>query len=57
MFATDGAKQLGQEANLAKLVAEASVICMPKVPSNFDVDNIRVTKVAKEKEISNKMKK
>lgn len=39
------AKQLGQEANLAKLVAEASCICMPKVPSNFDVDNIRVTKV------------
>lgn len=38
-------KQLGFEAPLAKLVAEACVKVMPPVPSKFDVDNIRVTKV------------
>ena len=38
-------KQLGCEGPLAKLVAEACVQVMPPVPSKFDVDNVRVTKV------------
>jgi len=38
-------KQLGAEGPLAKLVAEACVKVMPPVPSKFDVDNVRVTKV------------
>lgn len=38
-------KQLGFEAPLAKLVAEACVKVMPPVPSKFEVDNVRVTKV------------
>jgi len=40
-----GAKQLGYEAVLAKLVAEACAKAMPSVPSKFEVDSIRVTKV------------
>jgi len=40
-----GAKQLGFEDMLSKLVAEACVRVMPPVPSKFEVDNIRVTKV------------
>ena len=38
-------KQLGCEGPLAKLVAEACAQVMPPVPSKFDVDNVRVTKV------------
>jgi len=38
-------KQLGHESCLAKLVAEACKQVMPPVPSKFDVDNVRVTKV------------
>lgn len=38
-------KQLGFEAPLARLVAQACVKVMPPTPSNFDVDNVRVTKV------------
>lgn len=38
-------KQLGFELPLAKLVAEACVKVMPPVPSKFDVDSVRVTKV------------
>lgn len=38
-------KQLGFEGPLAKLVAEACVKVMPPVPSKFEVDNVRVTKV------------
>jgi T-complex protein 1 subunit theta len=38
-------KQLGFEAPLARLVAQACVQVMPPVINKFDVDNVRVTKV------------
>lgn len=38
-------KQLGFEAPLARLVAQACVQVMPQVVSKFEVDNVRVTKV------------
>eukprot|EP00931_Biecheleriopsis_adriatica_P057262 TRINITY_DN3396_c0_g1_i1.p1 TRINITY_DN3396_c0_g1~~TRINITY_DN3396_c0_g1_i1.p1 ORF type:complete len:541 (+),score=156.56 TRINITY_DN3396_c0_g1_i1:52-1674(+) len=38
-------KQFGHEDLLSKLVAEACVKVMPPVPSKFDLDNVRVTKV------------
>mmetsp|Transcript_27894 Transcript_27894/g.70574 ORF Transcript_27894/g.70574 Transcript_27894/m.70574 type:complete len:542 (-) Transcript_27894:107-1732(-) len=38
-------KQLGFEAPLARLVAEACVQVMPATPSKFDVDSVRVTKI------------
>jgi len=38
-------KQLGFEAPLAKLVAQSCVKVMPQKIANFDVDNVRVTKV------------
>jgi len=40
-----GAKQLGFENPLAKLVAQACVKAMPQNASKFDVDNVRVTKI------------
>jgi len=40
-----GAKQLGLESVLSKLVAEACVKVMPPRPSNFEVDCVRVTKI------------
>lgn len=40
-----GAKQLGYEDLLSKLVAQAAVKVMPPVPSKFEVDCVRVTKV------------
>jgi T-complex protein 1 subunit theta len=39
------AKQFGMESMLAKMVAQACVKVMPPKPSNFDVDNIRTTKI------------
>lgn len=38
-------KQLGFEAPLARLVAQACVQVMPAVVNKFEVDNVRVTKV------------
>lgn len=38
-------KQLGYENLIADLVAQAVVKVMPPVPSKFDVDSVRVTKV------------
>jgi len=38
-------KQNGNEEFLADLVAEAVLAVMPKIPSNFNVDNIRVVKI------------
>jgi len=38
-------KQLGFEAPLAKLVSQSCVKVMPQKIANFDVDNVRVTKV------------
>mmetsp|Transcript_42277 Transcript_42277/g.109314 ORF Transcript_42277/g.109314 Transcript_42277/m.109314 type:complete len:540 (-) Transcript_42277:169-1788(-) len=38
-------KQLGFEAPLARLVAQACVQVMPSNPSKFEVDSVRVTKV------------
>jgi T-complex protein 1 subunit theta len=38
-------KQSGNEDFLAKLVAEAVLSVLPKIPSNFNVDNVRVVKI------------
>src|SRR6266404_9512191 len=38
-------KQYGQEARLARLVAEAAAIVMPSKPTNFNIDNVRVVKI------------
>ncbi|KAG5984778.1 T-complex protein 1 subunit theta [Claviceps digitariae] len=38
-------KQNGNEEFLAELVAEAVLAVLPKTPSNFNVDNIRVVKI------------
>ncbi|KAI9830110.1 MAG: T-complex protein 1 subunit theta [Phylliscum demangeonii] len=40
-----GSKQSGYEDLLAPMVAEAVLAVMPKDPSNFNVDNIRVVKI------------
>ncbi|EMC98896.1 hypothetical protein BAUCODRAFT_145902 [Baudoinia panamericana UAMH 10762] len=40
-----GAKQSGSEELLADMVAEAVLAVMPKIPSHFNVDNIRVVKI------------
>ncbi|OAK97045.1 T-complex protein 1 [Phaeosphaeriaceae sp. SRC1lsM3a] len=39
------AKQSGSEDFLSKLVAEAVLAVLPKTPSHFNVDNVRVVKV------------
>lgn len=39
------AKQSGSEEKLADMVAEAVLAVLPKNPSNFNVDNIRVVKI------------
>mmetsp|Transcript_38344 Transcript_38344/g.90121 ORF Transcript_38344/g.90121 Transcript_38344/m.90121 type:complete len:540 (+) Transcript_38344:133-1752(+) len=39
------ARQLGNNEKLALMVAEACVKVMPPIPSRFDVDNVRVTKI------------
>jgi len=38
-------KQSGNEDGLARMVAEAVLAVLPKNPSNFNVDNIRVVKI------------
>ena len=38
-------KQYGSEEVLASLVAEAALAVMPSVPTNFNVDNVRVVKI------------
>lgn len=38
-------KQNGHEDALAELVAEGILAVLPKIPSNFNVDNIRVVKI------------
>lgn len=38
-------KQAGVEDTLASLVAEAVLAVLPKIPSNFNVDNVRVVKI------------
>jgi T-complex protein 1 subunit theta len=38
-------KQYGYDKQLSKLVAEACVKAMPPIPSKFEVDSVRVTKV------------
>ena len=38
-------KQYGSEEILASLVAEAALAVMPSVPTNFNVDNVRVVKI------------
>lgn len=43
--ATIGAKQYGNEDFLSKLVAKAVLTIMPKNPTAFNVDNIRVVKI------------
>jgi T-complex protein 1 subunit theta len=43
--ATIGAKQYGNEDFLSKLVAKAVLTVMPKNPTAFNVDNIRVVKI------------
>ncbi|GAM88887.1 hypothetical protein ANO11243_069210 [Dothideomycetidae sp. 11243] len=40
-----GAKQAGHEDQLSELVAEAVLAVLPKNPSNFNVDNVRVVKI------------
>jgi len=39
------AKQAGSEDVLAELVAEAVLAVLPKIPANFNVDNVRVVKI------------
>ena len=39
------AKQYGNEDLLAELVAEAVLAVLPKDPTNFNVDNVRVVKI------------
>ena len=43
--ATIGAKQYGNEDFLSKLVAKAVLTVMPKNPTAFNVDNIRIVKI------------
>ena len=38
-------KRFGQEDMLSNLIARAAVYCMPKNPTRFTVDNIRVQKI------------
>src|SRR5688572_23629173 len=40
-----GSKQFGNEDILAPLVAEAILMVLPKNPTQFNVDNIRVVKI------------
>eukprot|EP00004_Rigifila_ramosa_P007913 TRINITY_DN19101_c0_g1_i1.p1 TRINITY_DN19101_c0_g1~~TRINITY_DN19101_c0_g1_i1.p1 ORF type:complete len:546 (-),score=153.89 TRINITY_DN19101_c0_g1_i1:5-1402(-) len=38
-------KQYGREAQISKLIAQTCLLAMPKTPSNFNVDNVRVAKI------------
>ena len=38
-------KQFGSEKLIAKLVADACILAMPKNAKNFNVDNVRVVKI------------
>lgn len=38
-------KQFGNEDLLTDLVSEAALAVMPKDPSNFNVDNVRIVKI------------
>eukprot|EP00249_Psilotum_nudum_P010921 c22847_g1_i1 orf=498-2132(-) len=40
-----GSKQWGQEAVLCPLIADACIQVCPKNPANFNIDNVRVTKI------------
>jgi len=42
---TIASKQYGNEQFLSKLVAKAVLSVMPKIPTQFNVDNVRVVKV------------
>ena len=44
-LSTIQAKQFGSEDVLCKLIAEACAISMPKKPSHFSVDNVRIAKI------------
>lgn len=40
-----GSKQFGNEDFLSDLVADAAITVMPKDPSQFNIDNVRVVKI------------
>jgi T-complex protein 1 subunit theta len=42
---TIASKQYGNEASLSRLVAKAVLAVMPKNPTAFNIDNIRVVKI------------
>lgn len=45
VYAPICAKHLGSEGKLAELVAEAALMAMPKDPSRFDIDSVRVIRI------------
>lgn len=45
MVGSVGSKQTGQEAVLCPLIADACIQVCPKNPQNFNVDNVRVSKI------------